>query len=200
MWAIVIDVCPVRMAAAAAGGAAGVTMVFVAGLGDVAAILAAQPANRAAVWRWAVAIAVQCGQQPLHRSEIAAALRPGPTAVARIARIAAVGRIADPLADIHVAAALATDAIAPEPGKDAALLRAIGARLARSGTAVVAAAVPFDGPGKREAAGGAAGQAAGIAASLLAAATGGGQRADNERNKQTSRHGGLPSRSLKCAV
>lgn len=194
----------VAMAAAASCAARRVHAIAVHFISDVArtaAILVAQAAHRAAIGRWAIAVAVHRREQPLEGPEIAAALWAGKAAVARIARVAAIGRIADPFADVNVAAALAADAIPPEPRQNAAFLRAVAARFARPGPAIVAAAIPDDRPRPREAAGVASRAAARIAAGLRAATAGGGRETgQGQRKEQTSRHDGLPKRCQTSAV
>ena len=188
-------------AVAAARRTARPAMRFVADVGRTAAILITQAAHRTAMRRRAVAVAVHRREQSLERSEVATALRTGEAAVAWIARIAAIGRIADPLSDVDVAAALLADTIAIEPGQETALLRAVATRFARPRPAFVAAAVPDDRPRPREAAGVTTRSAAGIAARLRATATRGGHEpGQGQRKEQASRHDGLPKRCQTSAV
>ncbi len=88
--------------------AAGRTTTTAARAAGVARLLAAQRTTPLVAARLrAVLVAVQRRKQSLGRAEIAVAVRSGPLAVALIARVAAIRRIADPLAPIDLAATFA---------------------------------------------------------------------------------------------
>ena len=117
---------------------------------------AAMPKNRppgTAIRCRTVAIPVNRGEDALERTLAAEAVRSRELAVALIARIAAIRRIADPFIDIDFAATLAASPVASQCGQQAAVAKnaaglataaAIRARFARTRAAVVAAPVPHN--------------------------------------------------------
>jgi len=123
----------------------------------------------------------------LARAEAAGAALASPAAGAFVARIAAIGGIADPLAPVDVTAALAAGFAVDQPGQYAARSALAAARLT-VGPAVVAAPVPDNGFGQAEAA-----LSAGTALAREAtAAAAGGQRDNNQGEKPASHHGENP--------
>jgi hypothetical protein len=101
-----------------------------------AAFIAARPGT--------VLVAVKRGQQVLQRSEATIAVRPGELAEALIARIAAIGRIADPFTPVDVAASAAAGFVPASQGQNSAVARARAA-FAAVRTAFVLSATPDDG-------------------------------------------------------
>jgi hypothetical protein len=106
---------------------------------------------------------VHRGEDALERTLAAVAVRSGELALALIARIAAIRRIADPFIDINITATLAANPVTPQRRQQAAMAEnatrlataaAIRARFARTRAAVVAAPVPHNRlgqPGQHEA-------------------------------------------------
>jgi hypothetical protein len=137
--------------AAAAAARAGTTATEGAGAPATTAMAENRP-PRPAIRRGAVLIAVEGGQYSLERATAAVAVRTGELTAALVAWIAAIGRIADPLVDVDIAASFAAAHAAAQPRKnsamaeDAATLAAVAAvaraRCARVRAAIIAAAIP----------------------------------------------------------
>src|SRR5262249_45979261 len=152
--AFVIDVGPVRCSTSAAC----TPRVAAAAASSAAARVAAAEDRppRPTIRRRAITIAMNRGQDPLAGTEAAGALLAGELAVALVARVAAVGRIADPFVDVDVAAAAAAAQAIAHPRKEALAEDAaartrpavVAARLAAVGAALVIAPIPNDWPGE----------------------------------------------------
>jgi hypothetical protein len=147
-----------------------------------------------------IAIAVQRGEEPLAGTEAAVALLAGELTIALVARIAAIGRIADPFIDVDVAASTAATPAVANPGKQTMAENAaastwtteVRARLATVGTALVVTTVPDDGLGQAGKAGGADESLAtrsGGAARNAAASAAKQQSRNNRGAKPASHHG-----------
>jgi hypothetical protein len=81
-------------------------------------------------------------QYALERSHTARALSAVPLAVALVARIATIGRIAHPFVDVDFAAALAAGLAVAQERQNAAFTASISTRLAAARPAFIAAAIP----------------------------------------------------------
>ena len=115
-----------------------------------------RPPRSADRWR-AIFVAVQAREEALARSQAAIAVRSGEFAVALIAGITAVGRIALPFVAVNLAAAAPAAQASAQATRAAAKQRAVGqqavlaasaagtAAFARAGAAFIAAAIPGDG-------------------------------------------------------
>jgi len=110
--ALVINISAMRRTAGA-GRAANFTAA-VRTISRTAAAMAKNGTPRTAIGRWAVAIAVNTRKDALEGPQAAVTVRACEIAIARVARIAAIRRIADPLVDVDVTATFAANAVASQ--------------------------------------------------------------------------------------